>query len=34
MPKVALQIREHGLPAEVLDFQACRDGLTDELVVL
>ena len=33
MPKVALQLREHDLPAEVLDFQACRDGLADELVV-
>lgn len=33
MPKVALQLREHDLPAEVLDFQACWDGLANELVV-
>lgn len=33
MPKVALQLREHDLPAEVLDFQACWNGLTNEFVV-
>ena len=33
MPKVALQLLEHDLPAEVLDFQACRDGLSNEFVV-
>ena len=33
MPKVALQLREQDLPAEVLDFQACWDGLANELVV-
>ena len=33
MSKVALHLREHDLPAEVFDFQAGRDGLSDELVV-
>lgn len=33
MLKVALQLREHDLPAEVLDFQACWDGLANKLVV-
>ncbi len=33
MLKVALQLREHDLPEEVLDFQACWDGLANELVV-
>ncbi len=33
MSKVALHLREHDLPAEVFDFQACRDGLADEFVV-
>lgn len=33
MLKVALQLLEHDLPAEVLDFQACWDGLANEFVV-
>lgn len=33
MSKVALHLREHGLPAEVFDFHAGRDGLADEFVV-
>lgn len=33
MLKVALQLREHDLPAEVLDFQVCWAGLANELVV-
>lgn len=33
MLKVALQLREHDLPEEVLDFQTCWDDLANELVV-
>lgn len=33
MLKVALQLREHNFPAEVLDFQACWDNFANELVV-
>ena len=34
MPKVALRLRDYDLPAEVLDFQACWDGLTKKLNLL
>lgn len=33
MLKVALQLREHDFPAEVLDFQVCWNDFANELVV-